>query len=106
VRYWNRVAGDDLPDALALCVFDFAVNAGPGRAAKLLQRIVGAVADGQVGKGTLAAVNAYVVTHGVAAAVKAYQDARKTYYRSLPTFEHFGKGWLARVDRVTKEALA
>lgn len=106
VRYWNRVAGDDLPPALALCVFDFGVNAGPGRAVKLLQRLVGAVVDGQAGKGTIAAVNTYVAAHGLPATVKAYQDARKAYYRALPTFKHFGKGWLARVDRVTKEALA
>ena len=35
-NYWDRVKGDDLPEGLDLCIFDFAVNAGPGRAAKFI----------------------------------------------------------------------
>ena len=41
--YWDRVKGDDLPDGLDLCVFDFGVNAGTGRAAKYLQSMIGTV---------------------------------------------------------------
>ena len=37
-NYWDKIKGDDLPDGLDLCVFDFGVNAGPGRAAKFLQK--------------------------------------------------------------------
>ena len=40
--YWDRVKGDELPAGLDLCVFDFGVNAGTGRAAKYLQNLVGA----------------------------------------------------------------
>ena len=39
--YWDRVKGDELPAGLDLCVFDFGVNAGTGRAAKYLQNLVG-----------------------------------------------------------------
>ena len=59
-NYWNRVRGDDLPAGLDLCVFDFGVNAGTGRAAKFLQRLVGTTVDGGIGPATLRAVNAYV----------------------------------------------
>ncbi len=104
-RYWDEVRGDDLPPALALCVFDFAVNAGPARAARFLQRLVGTAQDGVIGPATLAAVESYVAPHGIAAAVKAYQAARRDYYRSLPTFATFGKGWLRRVDEVEATAL-
>ena len=37
--YWDRVKGDELPAGLDLCVFDFGVNAGTGRAAKYLQTL-------------------------------------------------------------------
>ena len=33
-NYWDRIKGDELPSGLDLCVFDFGVNAGTGRAAK------------------------------------------------------------------------
>ena len=104
-NYWDAVKGDELPGALALCVFDFAVNAGPGRAARYLQKTVGAAQDGQIGPATLAAVDAYVTNNGVAAAVRAFQDARRAFYRQLSTFQTFGKGWLRRVDEVESAAL-
>ena len=42
-NYWDKCRCDDLPEGLDLCVFDFAVNAGPGRAAKYLQTLVAAL---------------------------------------------------------------
>jgi len=35
-KYWDKVAGDDLPSGLDYAVFDAAINSGPGRAAKWL----------------------------------------------------------------------
>lgn len=104
-NYWDALRCDDLPPALALCVFDFGVNAGPARAGRYLQTLVGANADGKVGPQTIAAVKAYVAAHGVAQAVKAYQQARRGYYRQLSTFPTFGRGWLRRVDEVETTAL-
>jgi len=104
-RYWDKVAGEQLGDALGLMVFDFAVNAGPSRAAKMLQRIVGATPDGQIGRGTLQAVQAYTMRKGIDTLIEAYGDARRDYYRSLPTFWRFGKGWLARTSRIEAASL-
>ncbi|WP_347404301.1 glycosyl hydrolase 108 family protein [Mesorhizobium sp. WSM4898] len=58
--YWDAVAGAELPDGVDYAVFDFAVNSGPGRAAKYLQAACGAsvVQDGRIGPATLAAVGA------------------------------------------------
>lgn len=104
-RYWDVVKGDELPPALALCAFDMAVNAGPSRSIRILQEIVGATRDGQVGRKTLQAVQQYVRTHGLAALVRAFQNARRDYYRALSHFDTFGRGWLRRVDAVETEAL-
>lgn len=105
-NYWDKLRCDDLPLPLALCVFDFGVNAGPGRAARFLQELAGAPQDGAVGNVTLALANDWYRRVGAVGAVKAYQDARRAYYRSLPTFGTFGKGWLRRVDETEAKARA
>ena len=105
-RYWDAVKADSLPAPLAHCVFDFAVNSGPARAARFLQTLVGADVDGKIGPGTMAAVKAYVVKHGAVEAARGYQKLRENFYRKQPTFKVFGKGWLNRVAAVTKEAEA
>ncbi|TIU89696.1 MAG: hypothetical protein E5W03_03195, partial [Mesorhizobium sp.] len=53
--YWDALAGALLPDGIDYAVFDFAVNSGPGRAAKYLQAVLGVVQDGRIGPATLAA---------------------------------------------------
>ena len=103
-NYWQAAACDKLPQALALCVFDFAVNGGVGRASRYLQRMAGATDDGQIGPGTLAAVQQFVTAHGIPGTVDAYQNARIGFYRSLSTFDHFGKGWLNRVEFIRTKA--
>lgn len=104
-NYWDACRCDDLHPALALCVFDFAVNAGPARAVRYLQRIVGAPQDGMSGPVTIAAAKAFVASHGAAEAVRQYSDARRAYYRQLGTFATFGRGWLRRVDETETAAL-
>jgi len=104
-RYWDECRCGDMAPGLALCVFDFAVNAGPARAARYLQTMIGAVADGKIGPATIAAVTLFTGKHGDAEAVRQYQAARERYYRQLPTFATFGKGWLRRVRETETEAL-
>ena len=102
--YWDKMKGDDLPSGLDLCVFDFGVNAGPGRSAKYLQTMIGTVADGGIGPNTLKAVDAYVEEHGIEKAVENFQEARQGYYEKLSTFDTFGKGWTRRVTETTELA--
>lgn len=100
-QYWNAVRGDDLPRGLDLSVFDYAVNSGPGRAAKALQSLVGASVDGSIGPKTLAAVQ----SKDTATLVRQLCNSRLIFLETLPTWGHFGKGWAARVARVEAAAL-
>ena len=103
-NYWDRVKGDDLPEGLDLCIFDFAVNAGPGRAAKFIQRLVNTTVDGGIGPNTIKCINDHVEKYGVSTTIDQYQSARHTSYGGLSTFETFGRGWTRRVDEVTEKA--
>ena len=103
-NYWDRVKGDQLPAGLDLCVFDFGVNAGTGRAAKFLQKIIGTTVDGGIGPNTLKKLGEYVDEYGVENTIKRYQESRQKYYESLSTFDTFGKGWTHRVNETTESA--
>ncbi|TIV64144.1 MAG: hypothetical protein E5V86_16405, partial [Mesorhizobium sp.] len=91
--YWDALAGALLPDGIDYAVFDFAVNSGPGRAAKYLQAVLGVVQDGRIGPATLAAAGAKPA--GVV--IDALCDARLAFLEKLPTWPSFGRGWSARV---------
>ncbi len=99
-KYWHAVRGDELPAGVDMCVFDVAVNSGPGRAARLLQAAVGVTVDGGIGPKTVAAA----VAKPAAETIDAICNAREAFLRALPTFSVFGVGWLARVERVRREA--
>ena len=105
-NYWDRVKGDDLPSGLDLCIFDFGVNAGTGRAAKYLQQIIGTTVDGGIGPNTLKAVFNYIEEVGLKQLIEEYQSGRQSYYESLEIFETFGKGWTRRVDETTEAAIS
>lgn len=105
VRYWNAICGDMLPEAVAFCAFDFAVNSGVSRAARFLQNIAGVTQDGHIGPATIAAVNDWIAKHSLAELVRRYMNDRRAFLKSLPTFDHFGKGWMARCDRIETGAL-
>jgi len=104
-NYWDRLKGDDLPNGLDLCVFDFGVNAGTGRSAKYLQKMVDTPADGGIGPNTIKCVNRYVDKVGLEESIKEFQNRRQGYYERLKTFETFGRGWTRRVTETTKLAL-
>ncbi len=100
--YWEPIQGEALPAGLDLLVLDHAVNAGPARAVRLLQHLVGVPEDGLMGPVTLA---------GVAIAdpqdlIARYSELRLDFYRDLPTWRHFGAGWSRRVHRARRAALA
>lgn len=99
--YWEAVRGDDLPAGLDHAVFDLAVNSGPARAAKLLQRVLAQPENGVIGPATLAAARRV----DPAAAIRSLQRERLAFLRRLATWPAFGRGWRRRVAAVEREAL-
>jgi lysozyme family protein len=99
--YWDAVNASALPDGVDYAVFDFAVNSGPGRAAKYLQMTVGVPQDGQIGPATLQAVNA----RPTSAIINSLCDLRLAFLKRLDTWPTFGKGWSDRVRSVRFAAL-
>lgn len=100
-KYWDKVQGNDLPNGVDYCVFDAAVNSGPGRAIKWLQGCVGVDMDGALGPKTLGAVKAA----DPKSLVSDYSKRRLSFLQDLPTFETFGRGWSRRVSEVEQTAL-
>jgi lysozyme family protein len=99
-RYWDACKCDQLPLGVDYAVFDFAVNAGVGRASRTMQTALGTAADGIVGPATIGvATNADPDEF-----LEKFSAAKEQFYRNLPTFEHFGKGWLRRVSEVKQAA--
>ncbi len=100
-RFWKGAGCDRLPAGLDLAVFDSAVNQGPSRAVKFLQRAAGAKPDGVIGPRTLAAID-----RGSAAALLSEFMARRTvHYSSLAIVAVFGLGWFRRLFACHNAAL-
>jgi lysozyme family protein len=99
--YWDKVKGDELPGGVDLCVFCWAVNSGPGRAAKALQKIVMVSQDGAIGPKTLIAVSEMTPTE----IIENMTKQRIEFYKGLNTFDTFGRGWLRRAKETRDFAL-
>ncbi len=99
--YWDKIKGDELPGGVDFCVFDWAVNSGPGRAAKALQKAVMVSQDGAIGPKTLEAVSEYSPTE----IIEKITEARIEFYKGLSTYSTFGKGWLRRTKETRDFAL-
>src|SRR3954453_2993183 len=53
-KYWDAMRCDDLPAGVDYAVFDYGVNSGIARAARVLQQLVGTSVDGEVDPDTIA----------------------------------------------------
>ena len=101
-KYWDAIRGDELVSGVDYCVFDVAVNSGPGRAIKFLQSCVGVTVDGGFGPRTLDAVS----QQDPSELIELYCAKRLEFLQALKTFPTFGKGWSRRVAEVKDKALA
>ena len=101
-QYWDAIRADDLPPGLAYCVFDAAVNSGPARAVRWLQKLIGAKQDGIVGNETLS----LVANKPAQTLINQFCDHRLAFVRRLRHFDAFGRGWERRISEVRAQALA
>ena len=93
-QYWDAVRGDDLPAGLDYAVYDFAVNSGPAKAARALQKLVGVTEDGIIGALTLEAVRK---VSDIEALITKICEARLAWMKTLKSWSTFGRGWTRRV---------
>lgn len=98
--FWRPIHGDDLPWAVALVLFDTAVNSGGPFAAKLLQRALKVTADGAIGPVTLRALAA-ADPHDVAAEILSQRHYQMT---GMVGWGKNGLGWTRRVIRLAFQA--
>jgi lysozyme family protein len=99
-EYWNPFC-DAMPAGVDYLYFDMAVNAGPHRAAVMLQRALGVTDDGRIGPITREAFQKADV-HRL---ITDFSDAKRNFYRSLHQ-PKFINGWLNRTAIVEKNAIA
>lgn len=105
--YWNKISGDDLPKGIDYCTFDAAVNSGPARGARWLQKAVNKCAskkrvavDEVVGPATIDAADDYPPHELIDAMLDArlgfMKIARHSKTKAL-LFPTFGRGWTNRL---------
>jgi len=102
-NYWDVVKADKLPSGVDISTADMCVNAGPSRAAKILQKATGGLTvDGAIGKMTIAAVH----DRDPKEVLDNYYYGRQKFYEGLDDFQHYGKGWTRRNKETLELALS
>lgn len=97
-EYWEPYC-DEFPKGVDYLYFDMAVNAGPRRAAILLQRALGVNDDGRIGPITRLAVK----RADPRKLITDYTNSKRAFYLSLHQ-PKFTKGWLNRCNHVLQNA--
>lgn len=91
-----------LPDDVSDVIFDYGFNSGTSKAAKDLQRTVGATPDGVIGPKTLKAVDNYIEKNGKKSLLKNILDKRQGFMKGLikqdpEKYGPYEKGWDNRI---------
>jgi lysozyme family protein len=100
--FWAPIAGDALPPAVALVLFDAAVNNGRGGAVMWLQAAVGVTQDRGLGAITLAAV----ATHDPLAVAQEMHRLRGQFMIHDADWDEFRDGWEDRLLALPWRVLA
>lgn len=104
LKYWNQAKCGLLPDPLDLYVFDSAVNHGPARAVKLLQRALGVDDDGLLGPKTIDALHEEIAAGQLSELCRNFLVIRQEFYDAIvendPTQQVFADGWANRLEHL------
>ena len=96
-KFWSPIKATDIQSQLvADSIFDFGVNAGVKTSAKLAQKVVGVVQDGQIGPITLKVLNSFNEDHFLSAftveKIRRYLEIIKL----RPVTKKYLHGWIRR----------
>lgn len=104
VKYWTQAKCGLLPEPLDLYVFDSAVNHGPRRAVKLLQRALGVDDDGLIGPKTVEAIHEEIKAGRLPELCRNFLAIRQDFYDQIidsdPTQKKFANGWANRLEHL------
>ena len=102
-NYWDKLKGDDpmMPSGLDFAAFDWGVNSGTGRPAKVIQKYIGATQDGAIGPKSLT----LVAENDPSKIIQYLYEQRQKFYEGLKHFKTFGKGWTRRNQETLKAAM-
>jgi len=103
-KYFLRTQSQQMQNELAVCVYDFAVHAGPARSIKTLQKAltkcgVYAKVDGIIGKATLGAIVTCILQSKARQLIEANLQYRKKYY--LRSSSRYRSAWLNRLSSLS-----
>jgi lysozyme family protein len=98
-RYWDACRCGELPYGLDLVVFDSAVNQGPDRAKRLLQRALGVREDGALGPVTMSVAQ----ERDRVSLIDEMTARRAVHYAGLRRIFHLG--WFRRLSSIHRHAL-
>ncbi len=94
--YWQPAMCHRMPAAVAIEVFDAAINCGVGQAIRFLQRALGVADDGVVGPVTIAAINSAPSIEGLLA---RFHGQRLMFHTDLKNWPNHGRGWAKRIAK-------
>ena len=107
---WVQAQCDQLPDAVAIAHFDCAFNSGINRAAKILQRTVGATIDGRLGPRTFESLRSFMAGRGPETVAAKLIETRARFVADLVDEPEKPRermnlqniaGWIVRLVRLT-----
>ena len=103
---WRDCGADAAPPVLARALFDTAVHDGVSWTVEALQRLLGLVQDGIVGRRTRAALRALddttaqILARAILWGRRLHEEMLVLVYPDLAVFK---RGWLARIDALVQE---
>lgn len=103
IEYWTPCRCAELPWALALPLFDGAVQHGDATARAMLQHAAGITADGVFGPLTMAQLQRITDPGPL---LDDFMGARGLLYAGNKAFATFGTGWMHRAFEVHRLALS
>ena len=98
--YWMKLSIYEFPESLRLCLLDSAINQGVSGAIKCLQRALRVNDDGIIGPHTITAAKAISADE----LVVHFMNERLFEYISDRGWQEFGRGWAARLFKITLKA--